>query len=178
MPVIQTERLVLRELTFADAEFIVELLNDPDFLRYIGNKGVRNAEDARRYIETGPLDSYARHGFGLYLVESKAAREPMGMCGLVKRKGLEQMDLGFAFLPRFRSRGYAHEAATAALLQARRDFGVGRVLAITSQDNEASIALLTRLGFRFENLVRLADGEPIVKLFALDAPCDSPAEAR
>src|SRR5437762_5626654 len=106
-------------MSAADAPFMVVLLNDPAFLRYIGDKGVRAPEDAVRYIETGPLESYARFGFGLYLVEAKETGEPMGMCGLLKRDVLDHPDLGFAFLPAFRRQGVALESARAALAEAR-----------------------------------------------------------
>src|SRR5512145_253478 len=113
--ILETARLRLRTLSVDDAEFILELLNDPGFLRYIGDKKVRTAADARDYILRGPVDSYARHGFGLYLVELKDSREPIGICGLLKRDWLEDPDIGFAFLARFTSVGFGYESATAVL---------------------------------------------------------------
>ncbi len=169
MAVIETERLVLRRLTIHDARFILELLNDPAFLRYIGDKGVRTQADACRYIETGPMASYDRHGFGLLRVELKDGGKPIGMCGLLKRDYLPDVDLGFALLPAYRSRGYTLEAASAVLAHARDALGLKRVLAITSPDNVASIGLLERLGFRFERTARAAENEPEVKVFARDA---------
>ncbi len=97
--VLSTERLILRRLTTGDAEFIFELLNDPDFLRFIGDKGVRSLDDARGYILSGPVASYAQHGFGLWLVELKGSNTPVGICGLLKRDALDDVDIGFAFLP-------------------------------------------------------------------------------
>jgi RimJ/RimL family protein N-acetyltransferase len=144
---------------------MLELLNDRAFLRYIGDKNVRTEDDARHYIEDGPRASYARHGFGLYAVELKEGRVPIGICGLLKRDALEDPDVGFAFLPRFRSKGYAYESAAAVLDHARRAHGMQRVLAITSQDNAASIQLLGKLGFRFERMQRLS-GADEVKVFA------------
>jgi ribosomal-protein-alanine N-acetyltransferase len=167
VPVLVTERLVLSPLEPADAAFVVELLNEPSFLRYIGDKGVRTLEDARRYVETGPMASYARFGFGLLRVEKKAPAEPIGICGLLKRETLEDVDLGFALLPRFWSQGYAHEAARAVLDHARQHLGLRRVLAITSPDNEASIGLLGRLGFGFERMARLSEGAAEVRVFSL-----------
>jgi [ribosomal protein S5]-alanine N-acetyltransferase len=169
MPVLETERLALRRLTTDDAEFILELLNEPSFLRYIGDKGVRTHADACRYIETGPMASYERFGFGLYRVELKDGREPIGMCGLLKRDTLPDADVGFAFLPRFWSQGYAFESASAVLAYARDTLGLRRVLAITSPDNVASINLLAKLGFRFERLSRLADDAPEIRVFSKDA---------
>ncbi len=164
--VVQTERLVLRRLTTDDAPFILELLNDPAFLRYIGDKGVRTPADACRYIETGPMASYERHGFGLYRVELTDGGEPIGMCGLLKRDYLPDVDIGFALLPRYRSKGYTLEAASAVLAHARDTLGLRRVLAITSPDNVASIGLLEDLGFRFERMARPAENEPEVKVFS------------
>ena len=169
IPVLETERLVLRRLTTDDATFILELLNDPAFRRYIGDKGVRNHADACRYIETGPLASYERHGFGLLRVELKDGGEPIGMCGLLKRDYLPDVDIGFALLPAYRSKGYTLEAASAVLAHARDTLGLERVLAITSPDNVASIGLLERLGFRFDRMARPAENEPEVKVFSRDA---------
>ncbi len=169
MSVIETERLVLRRLTLHDAPFILELLNDPAFLLYIGDKGVRTQADACRYIETGPMASYDRHGFGLLRVELKDSGEPIGMCGLLKRDYLPDVDVGFALLPAHRAKGYTLEAASAVLAHARDALGLERVLAITSPDNVASIGLLERLGFRFERMARPAENEPEVKVFTRDA---------
>ena len=166
---LETERLVLRRLTTKDAAFILELLNDPAFLRYIGDKGVRTHADACRYIETGPMASYERHGFGLYRVELKDGGEPIGMCGLLKRDYLPDVDIGFALLPAHRSKGYTLEAAAAVLAHATDTLGLKRVLAITSPDNVASIGLLERLGFRFERMARPAENEPEVKVFSRHA---------
>jgi RimJ/RimL family protein N-acetyltransferase len=164
--VLQTERLVLRWLADADAAFILELVNDPDWLRYIGDKGVRTLNDALNYIRTGPAAMYARHGHGLYLVELKGDAAPIGICGLIKRDTLADVDLGFACLPRYRGLGYAREAAAATLAYARGTLGLGRIVAITSPDNAASGRLLESVGMRLEGLVRLAGGDHDVRLFA------------
>jgi len=169
MPVLETERLALRRLTIDDAEFILELLNDPAFLQYIGDKGVRTHADACRYIETGPMASYARFGFGLYRVELKDSGEPIGICGLLKRDSLPDADIGFALLPRYRSKGYAFESAAAVLVLAGDTLGLKRVLAVTSPDNVASISLLEDLGFRFEGMSRLAEDAPEIKVFSRNA---------
>ena len=167
--VLTTPRLVLRRLATQDAEFILELLTQPSFVRYIGDKGVRTADDARQYLETGPLASYARFGFGLYLVELAETSERIGICGLLKRDTLDDVDLGFALLERFWSRGFAFESASAVLSYGRQALGLRRIVAITSPDNAASIALLAKLGFRFERLARLSPGEPEVRLFCWTA---------
>jgi RimJ/RimL family protein N-acetyltransferase len=162
----ETERLRLRRFTADDAPFILELLNDPDFLRNIGDRGVRTDADARRYILDGPVMSYERNGFGLYLVELAASGAPIGMCGLVRREALPGPDIGFAFLPAWRSRGYGLEAARAVLRHAERDCGLRRLVAIVSPGNTASRRLLERIGFRFEGLTRLADDASEVELLA------------
>lgn len=167
MTVLGTERLILREFTVEDAEFILALLNEPSFLRYIGDKKVRELEDARQYILNGPVASYERNGFGLYLVELRESHTPMGMCGLIQREELPDPDIGFAFLPEFWSKGFAFEAATAVLQDARERRRLERILAITSLDNEASIGLLQRLRFTFEREIRLAADREPVKLFNL-----------
>src|SRR5829696_5552552 len=107
MTVLETERLSLRQFTVDDAQFILRLLNEPSFLRYIGDKQVRNLEDARQYILNGPVASYERNGFGLLLVELRELRTPIGMCGLLKREELPDPDIGFALLPDFWSTGFA-----------------------------------------------------------------------
>jgi RimJ/RimL family protein N-acetyltransferase len=164
--VLRTPRLDLRKMSGDDARFIIELLNDADFVRYIGDKGVRTVEDAVQYLETGPIASYQRFGFGLYLVEVRETGEAIGMCGLLKRDTLEDVDIGFAYLPRHRSRGYAVEAATAVLRHARASLGLGRIVAITSQDNEGSARVLKKVGFKYERLIRQPHDENDLKLFA------------
>ena len=162
---LETDRLIIRPITLDDASFILTLLNEPSFLRYIGDKQVRNLEDARQYILSGPVASYERHGFGLCLVELRESHTPIGMCGILKREELPDPDIGFALLPDFWSKGLAFEAAAAVLNDARERLKLERILAITSLDNEASMNLLERLGFRFEREIKLsADREP-VKLF-------------
>ncbi len=166
MRVLETDRLILRWLEPDDAPFILEWLNHPSFLHFIGDRGVGTIEEARGYISQGPGQSYAEHGFGLYLVELKDDLRPIGMCGLLRRETLEDVDLGFAFLPQYWGQGYAFESTKAVLAHGRADFDLKRIVALTSSDNEASIRLLEKLGMRFERTVRLADDAPEVKLFA------------
>lgn len=165
MKVLETDRLVLRRLSVEDAGFILELLNEPAWIRFIGDRGVRTLEDARAYIQKGPMEMYARCGFGLYLTELKDGT-PLGLCGLVKRDFLPDADLGFAFLSRFWGKGYAYEAASAVMTHAKATLGLQRIVAITTPDNESSIALLEKAGFAFERMVVFpADGAEL-KLFA------------
>jgi RimJ/RimL family protein N-acetyltransferase len=162
--VIQTQRLVLRQLELNDADFILELLNEAAFLRFIGDKGVRTLDDASDYLRKGPMDSYRRHGFGLYVACLRDGTRT-GICGLVKREGLGDVDVGFAFLSRCCSKGYAVESAAAILEHARRVLGLKRVVAITSAENFGSIAVLEKIGLKFERMVRLAENGPELKLF-------------
>ena len=166
MSILETERLRLRQFSVDDAPFILTLLNEPSFLRYIGDKNVRSLEDARQYILNGPVASYERNGFGLYRVELRESGTPIGMCGLLKRDELPDPDLGFAFLPDFWGKGFAFEAAVAVLKDARERLDLQRLLAITSLDNDASIKLLERLRFKFERVTSVAADREQVKLFA------------
>jgi ribosomal-protein-alanine N-acetyltransferase len=168
LSVIETERLTLRELSERDAAFILELLNDADFKRNIADRGVRTLEDARRYVEERFAASYRRHGFGLWLVETKDAGVPAGICGLVKREELPGVDVGYAFLPAFRSKGYAYESAAAVTLYARDILGFKRLYAIVNSDNAASIRLLEKLGMKFERMHAPYGEETGVKLFSTD----------
>jgi ribosomal-protein-alanine N-acetyltransferase len=163
---IETERLLLHEFTAGDAPFVLRLVNEPAFLRYIGDRGVRNLEDARRYIEDGPVAGYARHGHGLMRVVRKADGAGIGMCGVLKRDSLPDPDIGFTFFPAYWSQGYALESARAVMAHARDALGLGRILAITTKDNEPSIRLLGKIGFRFDRLVQM--GEEELRLFVSD----------
>ena len=166
MIILETPRLALRQLSFDDAGFIFELLNEPGWLRFIGDKGVRNLEDARDYIRTGPMASYERLGFGLYVVMLKDTGTPVGMCGLLKRDTLPDVDIGYAFLERHQGRGYAHEAAAAMIAHGRNNHGLERIVAITNADNVASAKVLGKIGMRFEALIPWEGGAD-VRLFAL-----------
>lgn len=168
MKVLETERLILRRLTVEDGEFILELLNDPSWLRFIGDKGVRTVDAARDYISQSLVAMYERLGFGLYLTELKGEGIPIGICGLIKRDFLEDVDIGFAFLPKFRGQGYGYESASAVMEYGKRSFGFERLVAITSPDNDGSARLLEKLGFNFERMVKLADDSAEVSLFACD----------
>lgn len=155
MQVLETGRLVLRRFTPDDASLILRLLNDPLFLRFIGDKQVRTLGDAGEYLRQGPLASYAKHGFGLFHVRLKADDTPIGMCGLLKRDTLEDVDVGFAYLPQFGGRGYATEAAQATLHYGRTVLGLKRIVAITAPDNGNSIKVLRKLGLRHTDTLRL-----------------------
>jgi RimJ/RimL family protein N-acetyltransferase len=163
--VLETERLVLREFHLGDAQFVFELLNEPAFLRFIGDKGVRTLADARDYLLKGPIESYRRFGFGLYLVSLREEGTPIGMCGLVKREGLADVDVGFALRSDHWSRGYAVEAAGAVLDHGKRRLNLARIVAIVNPGNQASIAVLERVGLRFERMIQLSSDAAELKLF-------------
>lgn len=152
---LETKRLTLSQLSYADCAFIVELLNEPSFLRYIGDRGVRNPGEARDYLQKGVIDSYAKYGYGLFLVTHKKTRAALGMCGLVMRDEFEHPDLGFAFLERYWRNGFAYESSVAVLRHAYERLGLSMVIAMADADNTSSIALLEKLGFSFQQMVTM-----------------------
>ncbi len=168
MIVVETERLILREVSLDDVEFIYTLVNDEGFLRFIGDRGVRTLDDAQAYIQDRLTASYVHHGFGLYLTVVKATQTPIGICGLVKRDGLDDVDIGFAFLPAFVGKGYAFEAAQAIVTYARDILGLKRLVAITLPSNDRSIRLIEKLGLQYEGVVKLSEDEAETRLFGID----------
>jgi RimJ/RimL family protein N-acetyltransferase len=168
LKILKTERLILRYLTAEDAEFMFGLLNDPSFIQNIGDRHIQTMDDARSYIVNGPVTSYAKNGFGLYLVVLKETGESIGMCGLIRRDGLEDVDIGYALLPRFWSKGYASEAARAVKGYAKDVVGLKRMVAIVDPANEGSIRVLEKLGLHYEKMVRLSADDIDLKLFAID----------
>ena len=168
MKILETDRLILRRFSSQDAEFILDLLNQPSFLTHIGDRGVRTIQDAENNIINGPMDSYARHGFGLFLVELKATRSAIGMCGLIRRQALEDVDIGFAFLPQYRSRGYAFEAASAIKAYSKDRLKLDRIVAIVAPGNERSIRLLEKIGLKFERMITWQEDGSELKLYGTD----------
>ena len=166
---LKTERLILRELDAEDAGFMLALLNDADFLRNIGDRGVRTLAQARAYTLAGPIASYQQHGFGLWAV--RLAHDPtcIGICGLIRRPTLDDVDIGYAFLPEWRGQGYALEASQACMELGRQRFGLRRIVAITSLDNPASARLLEKIGFRFERLIHVSEDAAELRLFGWNA---------
>jgi RimJ/RimL family protein N-acetyltransferase len=169
-PEFETPRLRLRRLVLADAPFVVELLNEPSFIVNIGDRGVRTLEDAHEYLRAGPMAMYERHGLGLLHVARKPDGAAVGMCGLLKRDILPDVDIGYAFLPAYWGGGFAFEAAQATLLQAARNTSLRRVIGVVSQGNEASIRVLEKLGMRFERTYPMYPDEPEVRLYGMDLP--------
>jgi RimJ/RimL family protein N-acetyltransferase len=160
-----TERLSLEHLTEDDAAFTCSLLNDPDFIAHIADRGIRDEPQARQYLLDGPIKSYREHGFGMYAMRLRNSGETVGMCGLVKRDGLDDVDIGYALLPSGRGLGYAREAAERVLQHAWEDIRLPRLVAIVSPDNPASIKLLESLGMKFESMVRLTPQDDEIRLY-------------
>jgi len=165
--VAQTPRLVLRRLHAPDAPFILRLLNEPGWLRFIGDKNIHTLAAAERYIVEGPMAMYARLGFGLYLVAQQGSAEPIGICGLIKRDALEDVDLGFALLQDHWGRGYAREAGMATLTHAR-ELGLRRIVAILSRENDPSARVLRSLGFVSEGEVVVPPGDKPLLLYSVN----------
>jgi [ribosomal protein S5]-alanine N-acetyltransferase len=166
--VLETERLILRQFTPHDAEFIFEQLNDPAWIQNIGNRNIRTMDDARAYIINGPRASYEKNGFGLWLIILKETGESIGMCGLIRRDGLEDVDIGYALLPKFWSKGYAVEAARATKDYAKNVIGLKRIVAIVDPANESSIRVLEKIGLRYEKMIRLSADDIELKLFGVE----------
>jgi ribosomal-protein-alanine N-acetyltransferase len=168
MIIIETERLLLRRLSEADAPFVLALLTDPDFLTQVGDRGVHDLESARRYVREGPGASYARHGFGLNVMQVKQTSAAVGLCGLLRRDSHPDVEIGFALLPQARGQGLALEAAAATLSWGLDTLALTRIVALTAPDNAGSIRILERIGLRFERMVQFsADGTPS-RFFAIE----------
>lgn len=170
MNVLDTPRLSLRHLGSADAAFMLELLNEPGFIKNIGDRGVKTLDEARFYIANGPVKSYVKLGFGLNLVVLKETGAAVGICGLIKRDSLDDIDIGFAFLERHCSKGYGSESAAAVMEQGRTVLGFRRIVAVTAPHNRGSIRVLEKVGLRFERMIRMPDEHQDIHLMAWDAP--------
>ena len=165
--IINTERLILRKFTLSDAPFMLELLNTPDWLRFIGDRNIHTVEEAEQYLLNGYMKSYETHGFGFYAVILEETQELIGMCGLIKRDTLEDVDIGFAFLPQFMGKGYGFEAASATLHYAQNILELKKIIAIVDPENEVSIALIKKIGLRFERMIQLSHKDIELMLFSI-----------
>jgi len=165
LPELETARLSLRRFAFDDAPFVVELLNQPSFIRNIGDRGVRNVDDARRYLRDGPMAMYEKCGFGLWRASRREDDVFVGMCGLLKRDILPDVDVGYAFLPEHWGQGYAFEAADATVALGAGKFGLKRIIGVVSDHNAASIRVLEKIGMRFERMYPMHPNEPEVRLY-------------
>ena len=158
--VIETERLILRKFTLDDAAFMLELLNTPAWLRFIGDRGVR-----KQYLLNGNIKSYQEYGFGFYVVVVKETNESIGICGIKKREELDDIDVGFGFFPQFVGKGYGYEAASATLYYSINVLKIKRIVAIVDPENAASISLIKKIGLQFEKMTHLSDNKIELMLF-------------
>jgi len=165
MNLIETERLTLREFLEEDAPFVLELVNDPDWIKFIGDRGVRTLDDARTYIMERLQKSYQDFGFGMWLVERKEDGAPIGMCGLLKRDYLDALDIGFGYLPAFRGQGYAYESAQAVIEYGKTKLGLKRLLGFVLVGNQKSVKLLKRLGMQYERNFNIPDDDADLELY-------------
>ena len=164
--VLETERLALRHATVDDTLFFLELLNEPSYIEFIGDRGVRTLEQAEVRLRERIIADYAKHGFGLYIVTLKATGEVLGMSGLIRREGLDDVDIGYAFPPAQWGKGYATEAGAAVMAYARDVLKLPRVVAIVSPGNARSIHVLEKLGLRYARMITLPGDDEAIKLFA------------
>lgn len=164
---ISTERLNLRWVTRDDADMMLAVWNDPDFYKYVGDRGIRTIDEAYVALEEGAFRLYAKYGYGPYRVGLLENDEAIGTCGLFRREGYEDADIGWSILPRYAGRGYAYEAACAVLDYAFGDAGLSRVIAFISADNLPSLGLAKKLGMRYERMARLAGDDEDVCLYSM-----------
>ena len=163
--VIETKRLIIRKFTVDDSAFMLELLNTPDWLRFIGDRNIRTLEQAEQYLLNGYMKSYQDYGFGFYVVAVKETQESIGICGIVKREGLEDVDIGFAFFQQFMGKGYGYESASAVLNYALNDLKIKRIVAIVDPENIVSIALIKKIGMQFEKMIQVSPKDIELMLF-------------
>jgi RimJ/RimL family protein N-acetyltransferase len=166
MTLLSTERLFLRKFNLNDADFLIKLMNDKDWIRNIGDRGVHSIRDAEEYIRTRFLKSYDENGFGFYVIALKDSGQLIGTAGLVNREGLEHVDIGYGMLPEYRGKGYAFEATKAVYDYGYSELGLNKIIAIVNPDNQGSINLLKKLGLRFEKMIRLPDEDKEIELFS------------
>ncbi|MEO5890069.1 MAG: GNAT family N-acetyltransferase [Ferruginibacter sp.] len=164
--ILETERLKLREFTINDTKFIIELLNSPGWLEFIGDRNIRTEEQAKGYLKNGPLKSYQDNGFGLYLVETNNDLTPIGMCGIIKRENLANPDIGFAFMQEFMGQGFAFEIANATVAFAKNVLNLPVIFAITVPHNKKSISLLEKLGLKFCKIINFQNSREDLMLFS------------
>lgn len=170
MIIVETPRLLLRTAQLDDAPFYLELLNQPAWITNIGDRGVRTLDEARAALRFGPMLMQHEHGFSMYMVERKSDAAPLGMCGLIRRDILPDVDIGYAIAEQHCGHGYAFEAAAAVLAHARDTLGLRRLLGITSPANAASNHLLRKLGLRFEATTVLPGRDSATNLYGIDFP--------
>ncbi|MCG7517454.1 GNAT family N-acetyltransferase [Vibrio sp. MMH1-50] len=168
MKTLTTKRLTLRLVSVEDAPFILELYNQPDFYRFVGDKQIRTLEEAKRYIQDNMLRMQELKGVSLLVVETNHDKQPVGICGLVKRDTLTAFDIGYGYLPSAYGKGYAKEAASVVVDFAREQMNVENLVAITNNDNIRSISLLEKLGFQFERVEQTYDNGRTLQLYTME----------
>ena len=166
---IETERLIISEITINEASFFHELVNDPTYLQFIPDKNIYSIADAEKHITTKIIKEYQTQGFGFYLVSLKSDKTPIGMCGLIDRDGLDCLDFGFAFLKEYRGKGFAFESSKAILDFAKNTLKIDKIVAITTLNNVKSSNLLERLGFKFSKNIRIPNDPDELRLFVNDS---------
>ena len=164
--ILETERLVLRQFSLEDAPFIIELLNTKGWIEFIGDRNVKTKEQAEQYLKSGPMKSYAVHGYGLSLVALKDSHRPIGMCGIINRTDLEHPDIGFAFLPEYTGKGYAFEIANATIQFAKSKLKLPIIYGITVANNKPSIKLLEKIGLSYINTIKIQGDEEDLLLYS------------
>jgi RimJ/RimL family protein N-acetyltransferase len=161
-----TERLTISKVTLADAPFFLELVNTPNFKKYIGDKNLSSIAGVEDYLKAGILKSYEDHGFSYYTLRLHDSEEILGIVGILKRDNLECPDIGFAMLPQFEGKGYGYESSVAMMQLAKAQFGIDKIAAITLEHNTNSINLITKLGLEFEKKVKPFADEAELLFFA------------
>lgn len=169
MPIAETNRLLISKITLRDAKFFIELANSPNWLKYIGDRKVKTVKDAKAYLKNGTLKSYKEFGFGFYKITLKEKNNmPIGICGLIKREQLDEVDIGFALLPEYESKGFGFESSAIVLKLAKEKFCLKKIVAITLPTNKNSIKLLEKLGLTYEKKVKPFEDDIELLLFAID----------
>lgn len=153
----ETERLIIRPMSPEDREFILDLYNRPKFIKYIGDRQLKTADDAENYIRTRFLPQFDKLGFGNYLIITKEGNHKIGGVGIFEREGLDIVDIGFSLLDEFEGKGYAYEAASKVKSVGMEDFGLQKISAITTKDNFSSQKLIEKLGLKFQKYVTIPE---------------------
>lgn len=164
MRIAETSRLLITKITLRDAQFFLELVNSPHWLKYIGDRHLKTIKDTKTYLQNGTLKSYTNFGFGFYKLQLKEnENKTIGICGLIKREQLEDVDIGFALLPEYEGKGFGYEASLAVLKLAKEKFNLKKIIAVTLSTNTNSIKLLEKLGLSYEKkVIPFEDGEELL----------------
>jgi len=167
MAIAETNRLIISKLTKDDAAFFLELVNSPNWIKYIGDRNLKTVKDAKDYLKNGTIKSYKNYGFGFYKLQLKEENfKSIGTCGLVKREQLDDVDIGFAMLPKYEGKGFGYESSVAILKLAKEKFNLKKIVAITLPTNHSSINLLEKLGLTYEKRVKPFEDDEELLLFA------------